>query len=148
MATSVKNLLHIFFQEQNWKLTLLTEWPTIAGTLHDKMRIEKITEETLFIGVYQSSWLQELYLLSHVLKKSINDHLGRPYIKQLRFKHVTPTVLKNHEASKSPVKKEIILQPICLSTKEQYALTKIKDEALKQALHNFLSRCHYQKVSQ
>ena len=148
MATSVKNILHVFFQEQNWKLTLLTEWPTIAGTLHDKMRIEKIAEDTLFIGVYQSSWLQELYLLSHVLKKSINDHLGHTYIKQLRFKHVTPTVFKNHEAAKSPVKKEVELKPICLSTKEQYALTKIKDEELKQALHNFLSRCHYQKVSQ
>ncbi|NBP02085.1 MAG: hypothetical protein EBU90_18535, partial [Proteobacteria bacterium] len=80
--------------------------------------------------------------------KSINDHLGHPYIKQLRFKHVTPTVFKNHEAAKSPVKKEVELKPICLSTKEQYALTKIKDEELKQALHNFLSRCHYQKVSQ
>lgn len=149
MARPLKNLLQNVFKSENWKLKLLSQWDTIAGNLADKMRLEKIEGETLIIGVYQASWMQELYLLSNVLKKSINEHLGYPYVKRLRFKHaaprskkVTPLIKTETQASTNKTEK-----PITLSGSEQKALGKIKDTQLKEALHNFLSRCHYQKIA-
>lgn len=145
MAKPLKNLLQAIFKNEHWKIKLLSEWNLIAGNLSNKMRLEKIDGSTLIIGVYQASWLQELYLLSSVLKQTINRHLGSDYIKQLRFKHAstqkkkeTPNVQKTETR---PVKK------IVLSTNEQTALNTVKDEELKKALHSFLSRCHHQKVS-
>ena len=146
MARSLKNLLNNVFKNENWKVKLLSEWETIVGNLADKMRLEKIDNGMLFIGVYQSSWMQELYLLSNVLKKTINDHLGHPHVKQLRFKYAAKKKEKN---SQQPLKKREQpkeFKPISLSGTEQQALEVIKDPDLKKALPGFLSRCHHQKI--
>ena len=146
MAQSLKNLLHGVFKSENWKVKLLSEWNTITGNLADKMRLEKIDDQTLIIGVYQSSWMQELYLLSNVLKKTINDHLGYNHVKHLRFKYAA----KKKSAKQSVIKvtsESKPIKPITLSQHEQEALGSIKDLELKQALHGFLSRCHHQKVN-
>lgn len=147
MTKPLKDLLHGVFKQESWKVKLLSEWDIVAGNLADKMRLEKIEGQMLIIGVYQASWMHELYLLSHVLKKSINDHLGHPHVQFLRFKSVTKKEapkLKVPEQEKKVVAKK---PPITLSGHEQQALTKIKDPELKEALHSFLSRCHYQKVT-
>lgn len=144
MARSLKNLLQNVFKNENWKVKLLSEWETIVGKLADKMRLDKIEDGTLFIGVYQSSWMQELYLLSNVLKKTINDHLGYPHVKQLRFKYAAKkkaTKTKEVFQEKRPT-----FKPITLSGAEKHALEEIKDSDLKSALHGFLSRCHHQKI--
>lgn len=145
MTKPLKYLLQGVFKNEGWKLQLLSEWNSIVGNLADKMRLEKIDNNTLIIGVYQSSWMQELYLLSTVLLKTINQRLKHPYVKRLRFKHAAP---QKKEAIKIPKKNIIVKQPpIVLSEKETQALEKLKDEGLKMALHTFLSRCHYLKVS-
>lgn len=147
MAKQLKEFLSSVFEGQGWKLKLLSEWETIAGGLANKVRLEKIDGNTLTVGVFQSSWLQELYLLSGVLKKSINDHLGYPHVEKLRFKHASPQakpVTKKDRPIPSFAER---LEPIALSAQEERALEKIKDEELKQALHKFLSRCHYKKVN-
>lgn len=137
-------ILKGLFQKESWKLKLLSEWDAITGTLSDKMRLEKIDGTTLVIGVFQASWMQELYLLSAVLLRSINEHLDKPYVKRLRFKLATHKEYKE-PLVKQPAKK-IIRTPISLSKREQEALHKIKDQELQKVLHAFLSRCHYQKV--
>jgi len=145
MTVPLKHLLQGVFKNESWKLQLLSEWNSIVGNLADKMRLEKIDGTTLIIGVYQSSWMQELYLLSTVLLKTINQRLKHPYVKRLRFKHATRT---KKESIKIPEKKpEVERPPIVLSHKETEALEKLKDQDLKAALHTFLSRCHYQKLS-
>lgn len=146
MVKPLQQLLQNVFKNEHWKIRLLSEWHVIAGNLASKMRVEKVDGSTLIIGVYQASWLQELYLLSSVLKQSINRHLGAVYVEQLRFKHAT--IQKKKETDKAPVSKiNIPVKPIVLSSKEQQALAIIKDEELKQALHGFLNRCHHQKVN-
>ncbi len=143
MAISVKYLLQGIFKQESWKLKLLSEWETIVGNLHDKMRLEKIDNDTLIIGVYQASWLQELHLLSCVLQKSINDHLGSPRIKHLRFKHASP---KEKPIPKKVEKPRPEFKLIVLNDTEKKALAGIKDDQLKQALYTFLSKCHYVKI--
>lgn len=142
MFKSLKTVLDGSFSlsTNSWKTKLLTEWPTIVGNLNDKITLEKIHGDTLIIGVYETSWLQELYMLSSVLIKTINSHLDKPYIKRIRLKYATKTT------SKSIVPKKKIVVPverkkITLNALESHALLKIKDKDMRDALHLFLSRC-------
>jgi len=144
VAVRVQELLNGIFKNEQWKFQLLSEWGNIVGNLADKMRLEKIDGDTLIIGVYQASWLQELYLLSHVLLQSINTQLKHPHVRNLRFKHASLTVKNIHHepAVEKPVVK---CTPPILSYEERRALNAIKDEELKNALHGFLTRCHTQR---
>lgn len=145
MAIPVKNLLHSFFQQESWKVKLLSDWEAIVGNLASKMVLEKINNNSLTIGVYESCWLQELYLLSSVLINTINKHLDKPRIETVRFVHATERQTKkvSQEKKPSPINKPL---SIVLSSREEEALNKIKDNDLKAALHDFLGRCHYTKI--
>ena len=67
MSHSIKDLLEaIAVEKQDWRWLLLNHWPQIMGPLHEQVRLEKIEGTTLILGVYQSSWLQELlFAYSH-----------------------------------------------------------------------------------
>jgi hypothetical protein len=144
VAVRVQEILNGIFKNEQWKFQLLSEWEIIVGNLADKMRLEKIDGDTLIIGVYQASWLQELYLLSHVLLQSINTQLKHPHVRYLRFKHAS--IYIKSSPVKKPVKKQTIqCAPPILSYEERRALNAIKDEELKNALHGFLARCHIQR---
>ena len=95
MAIPVKKFLDtLLSQKNNWHVELLTNWPTIVGSIRTNVQLLKIQEETLVIGVLDSCWLQELYLLSPLLIKTINEKLDQPRIKKLRFKTVGITHTK------------------------------------------------------
>ncbi len=144
MTTSIKTLLTPFFQskEHDWKIKLLTIWPTIMGPLAQYVTIVKIHEDSMTLGVYDSSWLQELYLLSPELLKTINQNLDQPHIKQLRFKQVGRRAKKHQEKAVS-VESHM---PISLTPREKMALNRIKNENLRMALESFLIRCHRERM--
>lgn len=134
----LKNFLAHAFQA-TWKTKLLTEWPTIMGNLADKVTVEKIYDDTLILGVHDSNWLHELYMLSPVLIKTINNHLEKPYIKTVRLKHAS-TVKKQPVTSK-PIVPYQMPKPVTLSATEKRALETVGDDELQKAFHSFLSRC-------
>jgi hypothetical protein len=140
MAIYLKDILQsLIHPEKNWKTDLLYKWNEIIGPLHTKVRIEKILDDTLILGVFHSCWMQELYLLSPLLIKTINEKLDQPYIKQLRFKHIG---IKQHkQISHKPTiikkKKEIIL-----TKQDECILAKINDPVLREALKAFRIRCY------
>lgn len=143
MAKELKNLVPLIFnQNNNWKFDLLNNWHTIFGPLSSKVYLEKIHEDTLILGVQDSCWLQELYLLSNMLLKSINQTLDQPRIKHLRFKTIG---IKKEKQRIKNVKKEWCLTPVILNSCEQQALQEIKDPELKLALQDFLNRCYREK---
>src|SRR5438105_15060368 len=87
MAANLKELLQTLINpHKNWKTDLLYRWKDITGSLYSKVRIERIHDDTLILGVFHSCWMQELYLLSPLLLKTINEKLDQPHIKQIRFK--------------------------------------------------------------
>jgi hypothetical protein len=133
----------IFHQEHDWKIALLRSWPDIVGPLATKVRIEKITENALVLGVQDSCWLQELYLLSPMLLKTINKTLDQPRIKTLRFMVADITIKngkkKSLEQPKQPPKK------VYLNSTEQAALSAIVDQELSHALRQFLVRCYQER---
>ena len=140
MAVYLKELLHALINpEKNWKTDLLYRWNDIIGSLNSKVRIEKIYDDTLVLGVFHSCWMQELYLLSPLLIKTINEKLDQPYIKQLRFKHIGIKSLKKDSLKPTTIKKK---KEIILTKEDESTLAKVADPALRDALKAFRIRCY------
>lgn len=141
MTKSIKNILDSYFSDQeNWKITLLKNWDSILGNLNKQVRLEKVYDDTVILGVYDGHWMQELYMLSHVLMQTINGALDKPRIKKIRFK------LVDTKKAAGPIKQQKSVQPetqtsIIVSGSELKTLDTIKDPQLRSALYDFLMRC-------
>ena len=138
MAQALKDILDTIIQpEQSWKLQLLKQWETIFGKVKTRVQLLRISDDTLILGVADSCWMQELYLLTPLLLTTINNHLGQPIIKNLRFKAVG-----NTPKSKSRLYKRPSYTPtpenIILTKKEEQALSQLNDPALAQVLRTYL----------
>ncbi len=141
MAQLIKQLLaQIIPHETDWKISLLKNWNIIIGDLSAHIFLEKIYQnEALVVGVYDSSWMQELYFLSPLLIKKINDFLGKNYIKTIRFKYI-PVKKKIDSFNKSNnISKNVA--SVQLSVQEYKILDIIEDPHLKEAIKNFRLRC-------
>jgi len=143
MAKKIKNVIHsVFSKKNNWKIQLLQHWPKIIGELKTKVRLEKIQKDALVLGVYDSCWLQELYLLSPILLKRINQKLESHTFKRLRFKQVG---IKKSKKIRTRKKGALTNKKITLTSKQKETLKKIKDPGLCDALKSFLERCHQEE---
>ncbi len=139
MTKHIKTLLHGLVSPQNsWKHTLLQNWHTIFGNMGTKITLEKIYDTTIVLGVYDSCWMHELYLLSPLLVDKINENLDQHRIKQVRFKQ---TGIKKGKKKLSSQKTTISKKQFSLSPTEEYALEKINDPQLRNALKAFRIRC-------
>ncbi len=142
MTQHIKNFLKQFVSKSDWKLDLIAKWPMIIGTLNDKVTLEHVDETSITLGVNNSSWMQELYLLSPMLRDIINKHLDKPRIKDIRFKNVTFKAKDIPHATLIPHKKN---KPVTLSSKELETLNNIKNAELRDVLKQFLIRCHQER---
>jgi hypothetical protein len=143
MTAPIKNFLTTYLaHEKNWKAHLLANWKTIIGNLADRVTLEKIYDDLLTLGVNDSSWLQELYLLSPIILETINANLDQPRIKHLRFKQIG----RKKEIKKINEKKIEQINTIDLKKKEQIALDAIQDEQLREFLKKYLIRCYQEKL--
>lgn len=126
--------------QKNWRFQLMHEWATIMGNLVSKVSIHKIYNDSIILGVSDSSWMQELYLLSNLIKQKINAALDKPRIETIRFYYVT-----NNKTPKTLTKKSVvpIINERSLTTREKKALEKIQDPELSQALTRLLQKCHH-----
>jgi len=142
MTQHIKNFLKQFVSKSDWKLDLIAKWPMIIGTLNDKVTLEHVDETSITLGVNNSSWMQELYLLSPMLRDIINKHLDKPRIKDIRFKNVTFKAKDIPQSTLIPHKKN---KPVTLSSKELETLNNIKNAELRDVLKQFLIRCHQER---
>lgn len=138
MANLKELLQNLINPHQSWKTDLLYRWKDIIGSLHSRVRIEKIQDDMLILGVFHPCWMQELYLLSPLLIKTINEKLDQPYIKQIRFKQIC---LKK-EKIKTTEEKNFQKKNIILSKEDESILAKIADPNLRDALKAFRIRCY------
>lgn len=140
MAIQLKELISDLLNVQSdWHISLLENWEKIVGYLSKYTYICSIKNDTLFLGVFESVWMQELFLMSGNLINSINDFLGSEKIKHIRFKLVPKRASKKiKEEAKVSFKKS---KPELILTESQtLALSSIKDDDLKKFLVNFLER--------
>lgn len=141
MVTEIKTVLDSLFahRDQDWRFTLVKNWQSLAGPLHTRVRVEKVDENMLILGVYDLHWMQELYLLSRTIANQLNQALGGTYIHHIKFKLVSGT-----DRDKKPDKAASVAPPCkkayVLSQAESDALEAIKDNELREALRAFLSR--------
>lgn len=125
--------------QHDWKVKLLHSWGTIMGRFSSKVRLEKIEEDLLVLGVFDACWMQELYLLTPTLLLKINESLDQPRIKQLRFKRAG---LEKRSQCKTVGKKIVTKrQERALTVDEKQVLNSVKDEQLRDALLSFLQQC-------
>ncbi|MBP6869988.1 DUF721 domain-containing protein [Candidatus Babeliales bacterium] len=137
VKTILDSLLQPTSKQQAWKLTLIKNWPLIIGSLHEKVSLQKINNTTVVLGVYDSSWIQELYLLSKLILKKINSQLDQPRIETLRFQCIE----KKEQIAKSKKVQPQQERKLFLKPQESAALQKIQDPQLSQALQGFLQKC-------
>jgi len=137
---NVKNILESLLKpsvhQEAWKLNLIKNWPVIIGSLHEKVSLQKINATSVVLGVYDSSWIQELYLLSKLILKKINKDLDQPRILTLRFQCIEKKEYKKF--TPKPVVEEINR---ALKPQEILALKVIRDPQLSKALQSFLQKC-------
>lgn len=143
MAVNLKEVLQSLINpDKSWKTDLLYRWNEIVGPLHNKVRIEKIYDDTLILGVFHSCWMQELYLLSPLLIKTINEKLDQPYVKQLRFKHISTKQHKKCTTRPITAQKK---KDVTLTKQDECILAKVADPTLREALKAFRIRCYQEK---
>lgn len=117
------------------------------GALAKRVVIEKIFDDTIVLGVPDSCWLQELYMLGPTILQTINQSLDSPRIKEIRFKQTgrtAPTAQKSSGFSKTSSDKRPP-SAILLSSAEKKTLQEITDPELRTALEAFLIRCHRER---
>lgn len=139
----IKNILSEIIKTTDsqtmWKTIIMQNWQEIMGSIANKIFIEKITNDTIVLGVTDSCWMQELHMLSDILKTKINNSLDKPRIKTLQFKYSSKK-LSRIQKIKNNVPLPYEFKP--LTEQEKQALTNIKDNELSQALMRFLQKCH------
>jgi hypothetical protein len=140
MPIHIKQLLpNLLPKEQSWKINLLEQWRTIVGNLKAHVTLLKITDDTITLGVFNSSWLQEMYLLSPFILDTINKSIDQPRIKQIRFKQIAQTKKSNQHVQSRPTSCAL---PLALTKKERAALVAVNDPELRVVLEQFLQRCN------
>lgn len=140
MATVGHILSTLLRPKQLWQQLLFDRWTDIVGELATRMRIERVTSDTVTIGVYDVHWMHELYYLSGDLKARINDQLDEPHVKHVRF----VLAKKRHGAGVEEQKNERVPHKKqtgrALSMYEQRALQHVHDEQLQSLLRNLMER--------
>jgi hypothetical protein len=140
MACTLKSLLDaVLKSEEDWRLRLVRQWPAIVGDLHSKMRLERVANDTVIIGVYDSHWMQELFMLSRVIIRTINGKLGAEHVAKLRFILAPTKEAQKKKMPESEVKNTGLRAS--MNVHQRKALKTIKDDQLQDALQNFFYRC-------
>ena len=139
IGSHVALLLQSCSQEHYWKFLLMSKWEEIVGTMSNKVFIYKIHQKSLVLGVSDSNWMQELHLLSGLIKDKINGILGSNQIESIKLKYIAQSkkVIQKKQNSISLTKDS---KP--LTDQELQALSQIKDQELSEALVGFLQKCH------
>ncbi len=67
-----------------WKLW--RQWPDLVGEEISKRTLPvNFDQGTLFVWVENSVWLQQLTFMVGPLKNKINEHVGKDWVRQIRF---------------------------------------------------------------
>lgn len=125
-------------RSDDWQTSLARGWTTAVGELATHMRLEQIRGNLLIIGVYDSHWISELFMLAPRIVQEINGFLGGSYVAQIRFVLANQTV---KQTSSQPRKKmRDFREPISamqMTARQAQILASIKDVQLHDALEKF-----------
>jgi len=135
-------LTNVIPKEHAWKLKLFGHWKAIIGNFRGRVRIEKITRNSITLGVSHATWAQELFMLTPILKQKINTFLQEERIKSIQFK--TVRFSQNTSTSPTQEKTKPVPTPVqehCLTIPEHSQLQSVESPELARALEKFYIRC-------
>lgn len=113
-----------------WHLELNKKFPEIFAQLTKHTKINKIYNDTLILEVYETSWLQELYMLSNIILKRLR--VDFPQINKIKF-------IRSRRKFRKKLENKLIKNII--SNKEIKAVEKIKDKDLAKSLLSYYQIC-------
>jgi len=74
-------------EEKLKKFSIFNHWQEIVGKeIGSKTKPQKIFKGVLYILVTSPTWANELNMMSRLLIEKINRYIGKPAIKDLRFR--------------------------------------------------------------
>lgn len=139
MAVLLKDYIErlISAEQHNWQMQLARRWPDMVGDLCTKMCLEKIEGNVLKVGVYDSHWIHELFMLAPTIVRMLNNNLGGNYLSSVRFvlKEKKMVMVKKSDTVKASYKN------IVLTAEQKTALQAITDAELRNLMKKFLIRC-------
>jgi hypothetical protein len=142
MTKTLHELVAACMPADNWRFTLIKEWPTIFGPFSNRVSFEAVHDDTMVLGVSDACLMQELYLLSPLIVSTIQKTIGNTHIKKVRLKR---TDLVTHQKQRNTMPKPRITKTISLTRAELHALECISDPELKEALRSYCIRCHQER---
>jgi hypothetical protein len=119
-----------------WHYEFIKSWPTIARGLEEHMTIGKIQKDSVTLEVHDSSWLQEVHLLSPVILNRIQQFY--PVIQKIKVTKISRKRIEH--------KKEI-LSLNKITDQEKNVVKIVKDKDLAKALLNYYSICNTKTVN-
>lgn len=140
MAFSLNSVLvNMLAPEVDWRRRLIKEWTSMVGSLHVRMRLERVVHDTIIIGVYEVHWMQELYMVSDMIRSALNDKLGGEYIAKVRFVIADARSITTKKQPVVACHQSIVEKP--LQNAQKALLKKIEDKKLQEALSQLWYRC-------
>ncbi len=137
----IKNLIHTLIPEEHrWKCTLFAKWDHIIGHMKDKVIIDKIENDILYVRVSHPAWANELQLMSYYLKEKINSHFPQPKISAIKFRCGTIRYGQQSIHPKQPSFSNTT-PSIQLTPQETLLLAPFTGKELQSAVSAYLSRC-------
>jgi hypothetical protein len=120
----------------SWHYEFIKSWPTIARGLEEHLSIGKILKDTVTLEVHESSWMQEVHLLSPVILNRIQQFY--PVIQKIKVTKINKkrVTLKKENLSFNKI-----------TDQEKNVVKIIKDKDLAKALLNYYTICNTQTMN-
>lgn len=137
-------LEHCIPEEHRWKVNLFAQWSTIIGPLQERVAIQKIDGEILYLSVHHPAWAQEVALLAPRIKRAINRLFDTPKVTHIRFCADAPPAqprLRIPSKDNSELQHIIGATTVPLTSREHAVLADINNQGLTDALAHYLNRC-------
>lgn len=146
-CVSLRDLLGVVVpRPADWRIALIAGWQKAVGDLHTQMRLEKIEGSCLVVAVYDSHWMHELFMLTPVIIKTINEFLGSEEVAQMRFVLARGrgrfSQYERYGTKSGPVPAQKMQRKRCvLGSRHEIALRSVKDNELQEVLKAFFDHC-------
>lgn len=121
-----------------WLEQLITSWDKLLGPFAAYTLPKSVQKNTLTIGVYNSSVIQELYIQKQILLEKLSLISPDHTIGSIRLTLIAPKYKKSRSSRFLLRSSEIPLSHI-----DQKVLSLIQDPQLTKALVSYRSRCLY-----
>lgn len=147
MAQPIKNFIDTLIPDQHqWKIVLFRRWDSIIGRMKNKVIIDKIENDVIYLGVSHPAWAQELHLLSPLIKEKINSCFSETKINHIRFRYINPERLRetgNPQKQRIHEQNELFFSPNvqALSHQERSILAPLLDKTLESVVAAYFARC-------